>query len=468
MPDYIFMLQSRLSPEQWQLLNRLQELAQAIPVNLYLVGGAVRDLMTGSPIRDLDFAVEGNPLKLVNALGEKAFRYFHWDEVRRGAEMVFPNGIASSIEMSRNEVYSEPGGTPEVKPAPILEDLRRRDFSINAIGISLNPGSRGLLLDPTNGLADLEARTLRVLSNYSFLHDPVRVLRLIRFSSRLGFRIEPHTQELFALALEKRYPELISPANTGREMMQLTREDNPVPIVKAWQRHELLTVFHARLQRRGPDYEGLAKLQRYRQAAAAMGYVLDAFDLVMYPVLKRLKGREQHSLLRNIGLQEAEKERVVGLEREGSKVVKLLTRRRQVKPRQVYDLLTPVPVELLVFTLATSRKKKIQAKVHNYLFRYRPLRQQLPVRELELLGMPRGPKFDQILERFFYARLEGKLRNRAEQIRFLRKVSGVAKPAKKAAKKKRAGAKKRASKKRPPMAKKKPGATKKARARRKR
>ncbi|MFQ5926222.1 MAG: hypothetical protein ACE5MH_02180 [Terriglobia bacterium] len=437
MPDYIFMLQSRLSPEQWQFLNRLQDLAQTIPVNLYLVGGAVRDLMTGAPIRDLDFAVEGRAQKLVRALNAKEFRQFHWDESRRAAEMVFQNGIASSIELARTEIYSEAADTPEVKPAPILEDLRRRDFSINAIGISLNPGSRGLLLDPTNGLADLEGRTLRVLHNYSFLHDPVRILRLVRFSTRLSFGIDSHTEGLFEMALEKRYLELISVTGAGREMVELTRENNPVSILKAWEKRALLTVFHPRLQRRGPDYIGLARLQRYRQVAVTMGYVFDLFALVLYYLLKRLRGREQHRLLRNIGLNTAEAAKVVGLEREARKVVKLLGRQRRAGPRQIYDLLTPIPLELLVFILAAfSRKKRIQTKVYNYLFRYRRLRQQLPVRELELLGVARGPKFDEILEQFFYARLEGKVRNRAEQIRYLRKLAGVGKPKKKAVRRK--------------------------------
>ena len=455
MPDYIFMLQSRLSPEQWQLLNRLQDLAQTIPVNLYLVGGAVRDLMTGSPIRDLDFAVEGNVQRFVRLLDEAEFRSFQWEQRRRAAEIDFQNGVLCSIELARTEIFSKPGELPEVKPAPILEDLRRRDFSINAIGISLNPGSRGLLLDPTNGLADLESRTLRLLHNYSFLHDPVRVLRLVRFRTRLGLTAEPRTEELFELALEKRYTDLITAAAAGCEMTQLTREDNPTAILKAWQGHGLLEVFHDKLQRRGPDYKGLGKFQKYRQAALSAGYVFDPHRPVLFYVMRRLKSREAYTLLRNIGLRGKGAESVVGLESEAKKVAKPLSGRRVTKPRQIYDLLQPVAIELLVFTLTWfSQKRKIQAKVYNYLFRYRPLRQQLPVRELELLGVPHGAKFDEILERFFYARLDGKLRNRAKQVRFLNKLAGVAKPAKKTRK---AAGKPRL---RPPAAKSKPAKSK--------
>src|SRR3989338_2332686 len=162
MPDYIFMLESRLSPEQLKALNRVQQAAQDAGMNVYLVGGAVRDLMTGSPIGDLDFTLEGNPLRLARRL-------------------------------AGNEFFHQPGKPPEVRPASVMEDLRRRDFSINAMGISLTPGSRGLLLYPTNGLADIQSRELRLLHNYSFLHDPVRLLRLVRFTTRLGFRPEART-----------------------------------------------------------------------------------------------------------------------------------------------------------------------------------------------------------------------------------------------------------------------------------
>ncbi len=437
MPDYIFMLQSRLSPEQWQILTQVQSVAQTIPVNLYLVGGAVRDLLTGSPIRDLDFAVEGNVVKFIRAFGEREIKQTSADESLGAVELLFTNGVTASVEMARSEVYSKPGAKPEVKAAPILDDLRRRDFSINAIGISLNPGSRGLLLDPTNGLADIENRQIRVLHNYSFVHDPTRILRLVRFATRLNFRLDPRTQALFELALQKKYYQLIAPATARREMTQLTAENNPITILKAWQSHGLLAVFQPRLQKRDPDYDGLSKLQKYRQAAFVAGYQLDSFYPVLHYLLKRLRGREQHSLLRNLGLKKSEADRALNLEYEASKVVKLLGRQRKLRPRQIYDLLTPIPLELLIFILAKfSQKKKIQAKVYNYLFKYRPLHRQLPVRELELLGVPRGPKFDEILEQFFYARLEGKLRSRAEQIRFLRKLVGVGKPPKKAAKKK--------------------------------
>ncbi|MFQ5696199.1 MAG: hypothetical protein ACE5HB_09440, partial [Terriglobia bacterium] len=332
MPDYIFMLESRLSPEQLRALNRLQEEAQASGLNLYLVGGAVRGLMTGSPIRDLDFAVEGSPLRLARRLGGDEVRRLDTNERQSSAELLLADGVSLSLEMARNEFFRQPGKPPEVKPAPILEDLRRRDFSVNAMGISLTPGSRGLLLDPTNGLADVENRELRVLHPYSFLHDPVRLLRLVRFAARLGFRPEARTQALFESALARGYEDYIQPEPLGREVQQIAREANVVAVLKALAGHELLAVLHPLLQKRKPDYEGLAKLQKYLQQAFQAGYQPDPQYLVLYYLLRRLKGRAQKQLLRNLRMKKAEMKQALSLEREARHVLKLLGRQRKAGP----------------------------------------------------------------------------------------------------------------------------------------
>jgi tRNA nucleotidyltransferase/poly(A) polymerase len=429
MPDYIFMLESRLSPEQLEVLNRVQQEAQDVGLNLYLVGGAVRDLMSGSPIRDLDFTSEGNPARLLRRLQAGGVRRVEVDEDRNHAELVLANGVALSLEMARGEVYREPGKPPESRPAPIMEDLRRRDFSINAMAISLTPGSRGLLLDPTNGQADIEHRQLRILHNYSFLHDPVRLLRLVRFESRLGYKPEPRTRELFEAALERGYQDYIEEEALGREAEQVAGEENIVAVLKALAGHELLGVFHPLLERRAPDYAGLAKLQKYRAQAMEAGYRVDSFAMAMHYIRRRLPGRAQKQLLRNLALSKPQLQVVLGLEAEAKRLAQQLGRQRHLGPRQIYHLLEKVPVDLLVFVLTEySDKQKVQAKVYNYLFKYKPLRKRLPVRELQLMGVPPGPKSDEILEKYFEAVLDGKLRGRTQQLKFLRNLAGVPKP----------------------------------------
>src|SRR5215831_2380191 len=162
MSDYMFMLESHLNADQNRVVAEVQSAASHLNVNLFLTGGAMRDMLGGFPIRDLDFAVEGNALKVAKSVSEQSGAHIVGiDENRRAAQLIFPGAVHAEIGMSRNEKYSKPGARPQVTPAFIQDDLRRRDFTINAIALSLNRGSRGLLIDPTNGLADLTTKEIR-------------------------------------------------------------------------------------------------------------------------------------------------------------------------------------------------------------------------------------------------------------------------------------------------------------------
>jgi len=157
MPDYMFLLESRLSPEQRAAMMRVQELSAALGFNVYLTGGTVRDLITGASLRDLDFTVEGNPTKIARELEKGGAEVISEDEKTRQIEVLFAGDVEGSVSAARDDHYVRPGTRPEIRWSTIMEDLRRRDFSLNAIAISLNPASRGLLLDPTNGFRTLNA-----------------------------------------------------------------------------------------------------------------------------------------------------------------------------------------------------------------------------------------------------------------------------------------------------------------------
>src|ERR1700691_5369656 len=195
MPDYMFLLESRLSPEQRAVLERVQELARSQELNIYLTGGAVRDLISGQPIRDMDFTVEGNPVKMVRELEKGGARVTSENEKTRHYEIVFAGDVEGSLSAARDDVYERPGTKPDYRFAGIMEDLRLRGFSVNAIAISLNVQSRGLLLDPTNGLADLERQEVRALSIHAFTNRPIRLIRILRYCARMGAKMESRTQE---------------------------------------------------------------------------------------------------------------------------------------------------------------------------------------------------------------------------------------------------------------------------------
>src|ERR1700745_1292780 len=209
MADYIYMMESRLSPAQLQVVGQVQDIARAHEMNVYLTGGAVRDIISGFAIRDLDFTVQGNVHKLRKDLEKVGAIIQGEDEDLRILYVLFPNHVRTEIASARSESYSKPG-KPEVSFETINEDLRRRDFTVNAMALSLNPGSRGLLMDPFNGAADIEAKLVRGLHTYAFVEDPSRLIRASRFAARFHWPLEERTQQRFDSARENNYIEYIT------------------------------------------------------------------------------------------------------------------------------------------------------------------------------------------------------------------------------------------------------------------
>ena len=427
MPDYMYMLESRLSAEQRAALLRMQELAVVTSTNVYLTGGAVRDVISGMPIRDLDFTVEGNPSRFARELEKGGARVVNEDEKLRHIEMIFPGDVDGSIAAAREEIYARPEARPEMRWSTIMEDLRRRDFSLNAVAISLNAASRGLLLDPTNGLADLENREVRTLSIHSFSNQPVRLLRAIRYAARMEFKLEPRTEEWFKLALERGKREAISPADAGSELRQLAREDKPAQILKAWEARDLLEPISPQLAKRHPHYEMLARILRARDDLAAAGIRARLVAPVAYAVLGKLRDRELTTVLNRLEFRAQEIEAVTSVEDRAAKIAAALAGRKTASPREAYAFLEKAPGDLLAFILAESSNSKAVGKIRTYLTKWKPLRQALPaaVLELETIGMEHGPKFDRVIEDLFQAQLEGKARNPELRLKLLRKLSGI-------------------------------------------
>ncbi len=456
MPDYMFLLESRLSAEQRAVVTRVPELAAEAGANIYLAGGAVRDLISGMPIRDLDFTMEGSPFRMARELEKGGARILFEDERLRHVELIFAGDVDGSIAAARDDVYHRPGTKLEIRWSTVMEDLRRRDFSLNAIALSLNPASRGLLLDPTNGLADLEKHEVRALSIHSFTNQPVRLVRVLRYAARMGFRMEARTAEWFALAIERGLHGAIPPEDVGREVRQLAREEKPAAILKSWEAHGLIGAIHPQLARRHPHYDALHRILRVRDDMVAFGYRPRLFAPVTSALLGRLKSRERTAALHRLGFRSAEGDAVLYLETEAKKIVKVLGSRKTAAPRDAFAFLEKVPLDLLAFIVAEIGNAKAVGKIRNFLHKWKPLRQNVPLvaTELEALGLPRGPKFDKVLEDLFQLQLLGKGRKPEERIKLLRKLAGIKEPPKKKPKeeKKKAAAKAlgKAVKKTPP------------------
>jgi tRNA nucleotidyltransferase (CCA-adding enzyme) len=218
MADFIYLMETRLSPDQQRAVALVTDVARAHEMNIYLTGGAVRDIISGFIIRDLDFSVQGNALKLQKDFEKVGAVTEATDETTRTIMLLLPGNVRAEVTSTRSERYDKPGKPAEVTPGTIYDDMRRRDFTVNAMALSLNPGSRGLLTDPFNGVADIETKVLRILHNYAFYEEPSRLIRATRLACRFHWTLEERTQARYDAAKENNYIENIYDRAVGHEI----------------------------------------------------------------------------------------------------------------------------------------------------------------------------------------------------------------------------------------------------------
>src|SRR5438132_359094 len=423
MADYIYTMEIRLTPDQQKGVTLVQEVARAAGMNVYLTGGAIRDIISGFQIRDLDFTVQGNPLRLQKELERAGARVGYADDDVKALHLVLPGNVRAEISMARTERYEKAGKHPLILPATIIEDLRRRDFTVNAMALSLNPGSRGLLLDPFNGAADIEAKLLRVLHNYAFVEDPSRLIRASRFAARFHWPLEERTQQRFQSAKENNYIEYITARATGYEIEQLAYEEDPLHIVRVLEKEDWLKVLNPHWTTAKVDTAGLAQLMKMRQQMNELGYSPDPAPAVLYFLTTRLGDKDIADMRRLIprkDLVEAWRD----LEENAKQLAKKLTGKEAATPSRTWKLLSEARPEMVLFLSVTARQQAVVHKIRNFFTKWRQLQQKVPLPEMaELRITPQLPEYPKIAQDVFMLLLDGKLRSRTEILRFLRPLA---------------------------------------------
>ena len=420
MADYIYTMEIRLTPDQLKGVNLVQDIARTTGITLYLTGGAIRDIISGFTIRDLDFTVQGNPLKLQKDFERAGAQIAGHDEDIRTLFLVLPGNVRAEIGMARTEVYEKVGRAPVITPASIQEDLRRRDFTVNAMALSLNEGSRGLLLDPFNGVADIEAKLLRILHNYSFVEDPSRLIRATRFAARFHWPLEERTQERYDSAKENKYIEHISRSAVGHEIAQLAHEDDPLNVVRALEKEDCLKVLHPHWSSAKVDTNGLTQLMKTRQQMVDLGYTVDPSAAVMHFLTARLSDKDVADLRRQIPRKDLI-ESWRDIEDHAKELAKRLTGKEAATPSRTWNLLSAARPEMILFLAVTARHQTVAKKIKNFLTKWRQVQQRIPLPEMtELLITPQLPEYPKIARDVFMLLLDGKLRSRTETLKFLK------------------------------------------------
>ena len=423
MADYIYTMEIRLTPDQQRGVLLVQDIARDAGMNIYLTGGAVRDIISGFSIRDLDFTVQGNPLKLQKQLEHAGALVASADDDLKTLYLVLPGNVRAEISSARTERYEKTGKPPIIAPGTIIEDLRRRDFTVNAMALSLNPGSRGLLMDPFNGAADIEAKLIRILHNYSFMEDPSRLIRAARFAARFHWPIEERTQARIQSAKENNYIEYITDRVIGQEIEQLAYEDDPLHIVRVLEKEEWLKVLNPHWTTAKVDTAGLGQLMKTRQQMNQLGYTPDPSPAVLYFLTARLGDKDiadMRKLIPRKDLVAAWKD----LEDNAKDLAKRLTGKEAATPSRTWKLLSEARPEMILFLEVTAKQQAVAQKIKNFFGKWRQIQQKVPLLEMtELRITPQMPEYPKIAHDVFMLLLDGKLHSRTEILKFLKPLA---------------------------------------------
>lgn len=387
----------RRMPGMERLLPALEGLPPA-----YLVGGAVRDLLRGEDPKDVDVAVEGDARSAARAvaqrLGSDAREY-----ERFGTATVETPASTYNFATTRQESYDEPGALPRVMPAVLAEDLGRRDFSINAMAVGLSGDDLGHLYDPFGGVADMEAGVVRVLHERSFLDDPTRLLRALRYATRLGFELDPETERLAREAVAADALSTVSGARIRDELMDLLREVDAPSAVERMRELEVHSALHPDLD---PDPELVA--------SAALGATAIGADrgIAALAALIEEAPEKLDLWLGDLHLLAAERDAAARAARVGPRIAMAL-REREHSPSELRAMLGQEPLEALALALALRAPSE---PILRWISDLRPVRLEISGADLLAAGVPEGPAMGRALEETLNRKLDGLVSGREAEL----------------------------------------------------
>ena len=343
---------------------------------MFLVGGAVRDMTSGSPVRDLDVVVQGNALKLKKDI-EKSHGVIAGEyEPGQSFFVRFPGGVRMEIGSTLTVTYPKPG-KPVFKPATILDDLRRRDFTANAMALSLNDGSYGLLMDPLNGVADIENRELRLVSNYGFIEDPVRMIRAARFMARLGWQMDEKTLQRYETGKQEGYIEAMDDFHRGYETEEIFHEEDPLRVLQRLEAEGWIKYLFPALSSTKANVAELDRLRESQMQLELQGIHAEA-AAANFPLLTAKMPPKDVSALKKTFPRQGFVEEIAALEGEAKAFATEFSSKAAATPSQSWKLLHSAKPESVLWVAHTSKNAAIQAKFKGFFTEWAQAKQRIP------------------------------------------------------------------------------------------
>ncbi|MGD0797490.1 MAG: CCA tRNA nucleotidyltransferase [Acidobacteriaceae bacterium] len=427
MADYIYLLENRLSRAQQGAIQALRDIARAKGLTLFLAGGAVRDLTSGSPVRDLDVAVQGNALKLKKELEKSGAEITGENEPFQQLFVRFPGNVRMEVGSTLSVQYPKPG-RPVTKAAAILEDLRRRDFTANAMALSLNEGSYGLLMDPLNGVADIENRELRLVSNYGFIEDPVRMVRAARFAARLGWQMEEKTRGRYETGKTEGYIAAMSAFQRGYETEEIVHEEDPLRVMRGLEAEGWMKKLAPAWSSVKANVAELEKLREAHMHLQMQGIDADT-SAAQFPLLTAKMGSKDVSELKRSFPRKGFVAEIDHLEREGKHFATELGSKHAATPSAAWKLLHSARPEAVLWVAYSTKSAALQAKFKAFYTEWPLARQKIPYTLMqEMRIVPGLPGFDELVEKIFFELMDGRLGTVEEMKAFLEPYSPPAPP----------------------------------------
>jgi tRNA nucleotidyltransferase (CCA-adding enzyme) len=427
MPDYIYLFENRLTADQQFALRQIREAAREAGTLLFLTGDAVRDLSNGQAVRDLEVSVHGNALKLKKTIQKLGGKVWGEDEETHSLYLCFPGTVRVDLISTHRFEYPKPGKRI-FHSTSIHEDLRRRDFTVNAMALSLNEGSYALLMDPLNGAADIEGRTLRLVSNYGFLEEPANLIRATRYLARLGWEMDPKTLTRYENAKGEGVIEYLSPQARKEELEQIGHEEDGLKVLRALEAEGWMKVLYPVWTGAKADEEKLAALHTLAAELLAEGVRADISAAQMQLLTAKLSGREVATLKKSM-LREGFVEEWSSMDSLASKFAKVLMSKENAKPSACFKLFRSYDPEAVLWLGFFSKDAAVRERYNLFLKVWPEARQRIPHALMQEMRItPELPGYSDLVQKIFLELIDGRLTTPEEARAFLEPHSPPAPP----------------------------------------
>jgi len=411
-------------------------------ITIFLVGGFVRDILLGEKNYDLDIVVEGDAIGFGNILKEKlggslvVHKKFGTATLVRdwpkwlGPPLHPDNKFKIDIATARKEIYKKPAALPTVRFSSLREDLYRRDFTINAMAVCINKKNFGQLIDFFGGIKDLKKGIIRILHDKSFIDDPTRIFRAVRFEQRFSFRIENHTEYLIQHAIKQEMFKRTENQRIREELILILKEEHPEKAVFRMRELHELRFIHPKLilaRSIGKTFKNLrAAIQWYLSTESVKKRKLDVWLINFMAILDSLTVKQADEVLEKFVFTRSERIRLHSLKKYGRTALKKLSASKKIAPSIVYRSLEPLSHEVVLYLMAKTSSKTAQRRIRKFFTDYNGTRLKIRGHDIQKEGIKPGPKYRNILRKVLYKKVDGKLSTKQDELKYLKKlIKGV-------------------------------------------